>query len=70
MDDEYTYIFQGIGSGHGLPPEEAPRPPVKAILWLPDPEQRHGRREHYVRGNPAAARERQHFGFSHQRKGK
>ncbi len=57
----YTYVYQGTGSLSDMRgPEDAPRPPLRAVLWLPDPEQRHGWREHYVRAksDPKAAPDR------------
>lgn len=68
MDNEaYTFVYQGTGGLHELRgPEDKPPVQVKAVLWVPDPEQRHGWREYYVRAAPAKGvkRHRPPMGFS------
>jgi hypothetical protein len=41
------------------PPSDIP----KAILWIPDPEQRHGWREFCVRPQPSAPKPKRSMGF-------
>lgn len=58
-------VAQDVEMAHGalssdVSPEEPERP--VAHLWLPDPEQRHGWREHYI-WCPERPEPRRHFGF-------
>lgn len=51
-DDWWAPTFLGIGSAHGISgPDDDPTEPVGRIL-VPDPEQRRGWREYYVKPEP------------------
>ncbi len=56
-DDWYGTTWLGMGQAHGVTPPDEERPEMAAVLWVPDPEQRHGWREFYVTkpGAPSAA---------------
>lgn len=47
--DPYLYPYHGLGSAYGVSQGEYDARPPKAVLWVPDPEQRHGWREVYVK---------------------
>jgi hypothetical protein len=61
---DYTYIYQGIGTLHGVGDGEQPsKGPLRAILWVPDIDARHKWREHYVRGEVEKPNGKPDFGF-------
>ena len=66
IDDDWYPPFYGTGSAGSLSGEpDKPRAKVLAVLWVPDPEQRHGWREVYIARHEPAKRPRQRpFGFA------
>jgi hypothetical protein len=55
-DDWDAPTFFGIGQAHAIANEDDELPAGRLVV--PDPEQRHGWREHYVPAAPAAAKAR------------
>jgi len=67
--DSYGYPYQGLGGGHGLPSGEPSDPrKVKAVLWVIDPEMRHGWREVYVVADAKKPRRQPAMGFPGKRR--
>jgi hypothetical protein len=64
----YTDQYQGLGAGHGLPAEPEARQ-TRAVLWVPDPEQRHGWREYYVKAEAPKPASRAALGFGQRKDG-
>jgi hypothetical protein len=62
--EETTPLAYGSGDSDMTP--DAPERPA-GVLWLPDPEQRHGWREHYV-WRPAPPIPTRPFGFQTRRR--
>lgn len=60
--DEGGWPYQGLGTVHDLQKEQEARK-VRAVLWIPDPEQPHGWRERYVIA-PSKGAHRRTLGFS------
>lgn len=61
-DDWYPLVYLGIGTAHAIGEGEDKPDPI-GRLYVPDPEQRHGWREYYIRPAPQEKPGRRPIGF-------